>query len=266
MSVLSVTPVVLTYDEAPNIGRTLDRLTWAGRIVVVDRGSTDGTLDILQSYPNVEIVHRPFDTHRDQWNAGLDQVRSEWALTLDADYVLSESLAAEIEALADDEGVSGYRARFVYCIGGRPLRGTLYPARTVLFRTSAGRYFQDGHTQALQLDGTVRDLTGAIFHDDRKPRDRWLKNQTAYARQEADKLLATPADRMGRIDRIRRAGFAPLLTPVYCLVAKRLLLDGKSGLLYTYERTYAEVILALQLLDLRLGTSTDPKPNATPLR
>lgn len=247
-----VTPLVLTYNEAPNVGRTFERLRWARRVVVMDSGSTDGTLRRLAEYPNVEVVHRPFDTHRDQWNAGLDHIDTPFVLALDADYVLSAALIDELAALPDDPAASGYRARFVYCIRGRPLRGALYPPRIVLFRTGAGRYIQDGHTQALEIGGEVRDLGGVIYHDDRKPRARWLSNQTAYAAQEAEKLLATPREALGRIDRLRRAGVAPLLTPLYCLVAKRLLLDGRAGLAYTYERTYAELLLSLQLLDRRL--------------
>ena len=57
-----ITPVILTCNEAANIGRSLERLTWATRIVVVDSGSTDGTLDIVTRFPNVRAVHRPFVT------------------------------------------------------------------------------------------------------------------------------------------------------------------------------------------------------------
>ena len=32
-----ITPLVITYNDASNIARTLDRLTWAKRIVVAER-------------------------------------------------------------------------------------------------------------------------------------------------------------------------------------------------------------------------------------
>src|SRR5271156_456339 len=55
-----VTPLIITHDEAHNIRRTLDKLVWARRIVVIDSGSTDDTLRLAQSYPQVEVVRHPF--------------------------------------------------------------------------------------------------------------------------------------------------------------------------------------------------------------
>ena len=253
MSPDSVTPLVVTFDEAANLGRTLDRLRWAARVVMLDSGSTDGTLGLAARFTNVEVAHRPFDSFAGQCNAGLALAETEWVLSLDADYVLSRDLVEEIAALEPAPDVAGYRARFVYCIDGRPLRATLYPPRTVLYRRDRARYTDDGHGHRVHVDGRIVDLEGVIYHDDRKPRARWLANQASYAALEAEKLLATPPDRLGRIDRIRRAGLAPLLTPAYCLLVKRLVLDGRAGLTYTYERTYAELLLALRLLDRRLA-------------
>ena len=62
----SITPLILTYNEAPNIGRILRRLTWAKRIVVIDSYSTDETLEILRSFPQVEVYQREFDTAANQ--------------------------------------------------------------------------------------------------------------------------------------------------------------------------------------------------------
>ena len=79
-------PPNLTYNESPNIGRILQRLTWAKRIVVIDSYSTDETLEILKSFPQVDVYQRKFDTFANQDNHGLDQITSEWVLSLDADY------------------------------------------------------------------------------------------------------------------------------------------------------------------------------------
>jgi glycosyltransferase involved in cell wall biosynthesis len=43
----AITPLILTFNEAPNIARNLHKLRWAKRIVVIDSFSTDETLAIL---------------------------------------------------------------------------------------------------------------------------------------------------------------------------------------------------------------------------
>ena len=53
-----VTVLILTYNEAPNIGRTLEAVAWAQRILIIDSGSTDETLDIVRQYPQAEVVSR----------------------------------------------------------------------------------------------------------------------------------------------------------------------------------------------------------------
>ena len=84
-----ITPLILTYNEAPNIGRTLENLSWARDVVVVDSFSDDETLEIAASFPNVRVVQRVFDSHRNQWEFGLreTEIQTPWVLALDADYV-----------------------------------------------------------------------------------------------------------------------------------------------------------------------------------
>jgi hypothetical protein len=98
-------------------------------------------------------------------------------LSLDADYELGNDLVSELQPLVPPASIAGYRAGFVYRVFGRPLRGTLYPPRTVLYRREGARYRNEGHGHRVVLDGAVRDLRGAISHDDRKPLARWFASQ-----------------------------------------------------------------------------------------
>src|SRR5436853_6996478 len=87
----SITPLILTYNEAPNIGRTLEQLRWARDIVVVDSFSDDDTLEIISRFPQARVYQRKFDSHDRQWNYGLREtsITTEWVMALDADFVLS---------------------------------------------------------------------------------------------------------------------------------------------------------------------------------
>ena len=256
-----VTPLVITYDEAPNIERTLTKLRWARRIVVVDSGSTDGTLDIVSRFAQAEVLHRPFDGFAAQCNFGLEQIRTDWVLSLDADYELSEALVRELSELRPSADVAGYRARFVYRVRGRPLRGSLYPPRTVLYRARAARYADEGHGHRVSVDGDVRSLKGIIYHDDRKPLARWFSAQQRYAKLEALHLRQSTPGRLSRSDRIRRTAWpAPFLVFAYVLVVKGCLLDGWPGWYYALQRLLAEVLLNLELIDQKLACIAEAKP------
>lgn len=256
MSLLDQTSVlILTYNEAPNLARTLQPLSGFRDVVVLDSGSTDGTLDIVAAAPNARALHRPFDTHAAQWNHGLSGcgITSEWVLALDADYVLGPQVIAEIAALQPAAEVAGYRLSFRYCIHGRPLSGTLYPPVIALYRRARARYVQAGHTQRLDLEGTIGHLVHKADHDDRKPLARWLQSQQAYARLEAAHLLGAEPGDLRVSDRVRRMMVpAPFLVFFYTLIAKRCILDGWRGWFYVLQRVLAEALIALELLDGRL--------------
>lgn len=250
MNLADITPLVLTFNEADNIRRTLDGLMWASRIVVVDSFSNDETLAIVAEYPQAEVFQRAFDHFADQCQFGLSQIKTRWTLSLDADYVCSKEFTAELSALAGE--AAGYQAKFRYCVNGFPLRATLYPPRTVLYRTAVAKYRRDGHAHRVAIDGGVGSLRTPIDHDDRKPNAVWLAAQTRYAMLEADKLMAADG-RHGWKDWLRKRTFlAPSLAMFYCLFWKALILDGRPGILYSLQRAYAELLLLLTLLDREL--------------
>jgi hypothetical protein len=182
-------------------------------------------------------------------------------LSLDADYELSDPLVEELAGLRATDSVAGYRARFVYRIYGRALRGTLYPPRVVLYRKDKARYRNEGHGHRVDIAGEVLPLAGAIYHDDRKPLARWFDSQQRYAQVEARYLIETPTAKLTRSDRIRRLGWlAPIGVLFYTLLIKGCILDGWPGWYYALQRLCAETMIALEILERRLGGSETAAP------
>lgn len=261
MDVGDITPVILTFDEEPNIGRVLDRLSWARTVVVVDSFSTDRTVAIAATYPNVRLLQRVFDDHRRQWTYAVDEtgITTPWVLTLDADYIVSAAFVQELAALAIDDATNGYEARFRFCIHGRPLRRSLYPPRVVLFRRAKAAFYQDGHTQRLKVEGSIGNLSAPLDLDDRKPIGRWIVNQDKYVRLERDKLRTRRRGDLSLPDRLRAGGIlAPILVLFYCLFVKRMILAGLPGWYYTYQRVGFEILLSLYLIEDRFAASGEP--------
>jgi glycosyltransferase involved in cell wall biosynthesis len=259
-----ITPVLLTHNEAPNIGRTLSCLTWAKDVVVVDSGSTDDTIEIIQRFANVHRFVRPFDTHANQWRYAVNDtgITTAWILRLDADYQLSPALLAELEHLDPNAPVDAYRITFDYAIFSRKLHGSLYPSNTLLMRRGRCIVWDNGHTDAWTIDGRVGALREHIIHDDWKKTEAWLGAQGRYMRIEQERLA-------GRSSGLRkwlrlRPPLLPFAVFFYCLFGKGLILNGRAGLFYALQRLIAESTLSLMVLEAKLRPESNSAIDQSP--
>ena len=249
-----ITALILTYNEAPNIGRTLAALSWARDIVVIDSFSDDETLEIASSFPQARVFQRAFDSHRNQWEFGLREtgIKTDWVLALDADYLVADKVVSELRGLQPGDTTAAYRASFVYCINGKKLHSGIYPPVMVLYRREAASYIQDGHTQRVVVAGRIEELRARLLHDDRKPLGHWLHSQMRYAELESKKLLAADRATLKITDRLRLwLALVPAATFFYCLFIRGGIFDGRRGLYYACQRALAELMLSLYLLEAR---------------
>ena len=242
--------VILTKNEEPNIARVLQKLTWLQRVIIVDSYSDDATIDICKRFPNTSVYQRAFDTHATQWNYGLSLADSQWILSLDADYVLPDAFIQEIKEKLPQNGIAAFDAKFHFLVFGKALRGNNTMPRPVLFQKSLCVYFDDGHTQRLQINGATGSFQQKIDHDDRKSLSRWLTNQASYSQKESGMLITAPNSQLSFISKVRKTKLlAPFLIFFYCLFVKGLILDGWRGWYYTLQRTIVEMLFALRLIE-----------------
>jgi glycosyltransferase involved in cell wall biosynthesis len=255
-----ITPVLLTYNEEANIARTLSHLMWAREVIVVDSGSTDRTLADIAKFPNVRVLNRRFDTHANQWRFAVEetQIATDWILRLDADYEVSDALAAELAQLDPNALVGAYRIVFDYAVFSRRLLSSLYPPNTILLRRGCFSVSDKGHTEVWEVNGPVRTLCSRIIHDDWKSTEQWLGGQVRYMQRELDWMRARN-NGLARWLRLRPP-LMPIAVFLYCLFGKGLLLNGRAGIFYSLQRMVAEAVLSLMVLEQgmrnRAGNST----------
>ena len=258
----SITAVILTLNEAPNIERVLAKLCDIPEVYVIDSGSTDDTALICARFSNVRFITNIFVSHEAQWRYAVARVQGdavaakqkpkEWVLTLDADYVLSENLIEEIRALKPPETISGYACKFQFWIDAGPVPASLYPPRVVLFRPTQAHYYMRGHTQLLQLNGTLGTLNGLIYHDDRKSWERFLANQRKYAVLEAEHLRRATWSELRIQDKVRLTGLiAPWLVPAMTYL--RIWPAGRRAIKYCAMRFTSEFGIAKTIWQMRIA-------------
>lgn len=134
--------VVMVKNEEVMLPRMLDSVD--GLVynkIVVDTGSTDGTLDICKKY-DCQVIHNPEDWHigifAKNKNIALEHASSEWVLNLDADEEITEKLFLEIKDFIDkDKDALRIRRRHIHR-NGETCRDRVIR----LFRRSSGYKFQ----------------------------------------------------------------------------------------------------------------------------
>jgi len=162
---------LLTFDSMRTLELCLrPLLALADDLVVVDSGSTDGTLEYLASHA-VSPLQRPYDTHSAQMNYAIEQARHDWVLWMDSDEYLDAETVANIQALLprlEDPRV-GYRITRHWQVLGKEVHA-IYPVSSP---DKPLRLFHRGHARF--NDQPVDDkptgckrtevLAGHVVHD-----------------------------------------------------------------------------------------------------
>jgi len=186
-----LTVIILTCNEARHIARAIASvLDLADRIVVVDSGSTDATVQIATDL-GAEVLHNGWVNHAAQFNWALDQIAAQrgWVLRLDADEVVTSALASEIVAgLPDVDGC--YVGRGIKFMGQMVRHGGVFPVPTLrLFQNGRGRCEGRWMDEHIVVDGPTTYLRGQIIDDNRNPLDRWIAKHNGYASFEVVDVL-----------------------------------------------------------------------------
>src|SRR5882672_8654879 len=137
---MRVSVVAPTFNEAEHIVRTLRRVRESGacELIVVDGGSSDGTLDLVRPY--ADIVLSATRGRARQLNAGAQYASGEILLFLHADTVLPRNFLHVLQQALHDPQVVGGRFDVHLDAPGWPFRmiETLMNYRSRLTRIATG--------------------------------------------------------------------------------------------------------------------------------
>ena len=113
---LAASAAIICLNEAACIGKCLQSLRGFAEIIVVDSGSTDGTLAIVDEFARrgfpVRLVSQPWLGYARQKQFALDEAAQPWIFSVDADEWLDDELRASLPSLmAADDAISGWKVR-----------------------------------------------------------------------------------------------------------------------------------------------------------
>lgn len=259
-----ITVIILTKNEEKNLPDCLESISsFAKRVVVIDSGSDDDTVEIAEN-SNCDVYIHPFENYAKQFNWGLDNtdITTKWTLRLDADERLTPELCAELERLTKkyetDDNINGITMEaWLYFMGKRITYGGPKKRKLMLFKTGVGRIEDrqmDEHT--ILSYGESVAAKEKFLHFDYKDLTFFIDKLNWYASREVldyfDYLEKKDKFELDDevISSIRRKKYGVYyrfpkfirswLLFVYFYVFRLGFLDGKEGFVYhyMYQRWY----------------------------
>ncbi len=226
VSLPSLSVIVITRNEAHNIGGCLESTAFASEWLVVDSGSHDATTQIARNKGAHVVLREDWQGFGIQKNRVLALATSEWVLSMDADERVTPTLQAEIEAMLASPKFDAYSfpRRSSFC--GQVMRHSgWYPDRvTRLFRRGTAQFSDDLVHEKLLTTGPVGQLDSAIEHESYRNLEDVLNKANAYSTAGAEGQHLR-GRRAGLGEAVIHALWAFLRTYVFRLG----FLDGKLG-------------------------------------
>ena len=157
----SLSIVIPAYNEERRLPETLQRiLAWLGEqtpafheVIVVDDGSTDGTVEIVEKYSKVHASVRLLQNPGNRGKGyavrhGMLEARGKWILYTDADLSTPIEEVSKLLAGVREKGAE-------IAIGSRAIDRSLVEVHQPLLREYSGRFF----------NLVMRAVTGLRFRD-----------------------------------------------------------------------------------------------------
>ena len=163
-------------------------------IIVVDSGSTDGTVALAES-AGARVIHQEWLGHSAQKQVALDACTQSWVLILDADEQVSEALAESIRGFfesGDSEWYHGCRFnRRIRFLGRWITHGDWYPdTKLRLVRRDKARMRGNAAHDTVLVEGAVKHLRGDLLHDSYPTIRSYLDKIMPFADEFTDRSLA----------------------------------------------------------------------------
>jgi (heptosyl)LPS beta-1,4-glucosyltransferase len=254
--------VICTKDEERHIGRCLDSVRWADERLVLDTGSRDATREVALRHGAV--------VHEDAWrgfsrtkNRAAAFARNEWILSLDADEVVTQELAASVQAVlaGSPDARDGYavdrRGDFLGRWLPNQARGAKRRGLVRLYHRGASGWDerQEVH-EVVRCPGMLHALRGPLLHWNEFTLDELLTLFNRYATIEARELAGA-----GRRTNALEVVLRPLARFAWLYLGRGELRLGGHGLVHAGLKAVSEYMRYAKLWELQRSAWPPPLPD-----
>jgi glycosyltransferase involved in cell wall biosynthesis len=220
--------VLITRDAAAQLDACLASVAFCAEILVVDSGSTDGTVAIARAR-GAKVVEHAWPGFGKQKQFAVAHAAHDWVLCMDADELVSDELREAVLAeLAAPRGFVYTMARCNRFLGRWLRHGEGYPDWNIrLFHRGHAQWSDDIVHEGVLTTAPVHRLAGDLLHDSADTLERYLEKQNRYTTLQAERLA-----REGRTTNAAQLLLSPVVRFVKFYVFRLGFLDGVAGLVH----------------------------------
>lgn len=226
----------ITLNEASTIRAAIEAVQALDEIIVVDSGSTDGTVEIAREL-GAKVVHQDWLGFAKQKAYALSLCRHQWCFNLDGDEVISQEALTEIRTLIEVRDIDAIRVPFEDVFMGRSMHRKSKKRSIVrVFKKHSVCYPEDRLVhENVMVAGTEVKTKVNIDHYGYASVEQFMAKQNTYSSLGAQQKFM----------RNKKASVAKLLFvfPVMLFKAyflRKLYLSGVRGLIQAHvEAMYA---------------------------
>ncbi len=223
---ISLSVIILTYNEEKNISACLESVKWANELIVVDRYSDDNTVKIAQQYTN-KVFKQEWLGFAKQRNMALSKTNGKWVFFLDADERVTPELKESIlnAIKKQDNHVTAYYVKNKNFFMGRLLK-CYQESHLRLFKNGSVHFVGEVHETPL-FDGSTRTLNGYLKHYSYSNLESYTHKLAKYAALSANARWKK-GKRASALDLI----FHPLFDFTKFFILKGGFRDGIPGFIF----------------------------------
>ncbi|GGB03736.1 glycosyltransferase family 2 protein [Agarivorans gilvus] len=226
----TISAIIITKNEQDSLKDCLESLTWVDQIVVVDSGSTDGTLELAKQYTQDVYVNQDWPGFGKQKQLAQSYATGDWILAIDADERIDEQLKQNIQnMLLNPPSNTVFNLNELTWVFGRFLKHSGWYYRHIrLYPRELTTYNDNLVHESVVIPETcqVAELDGDILHYSYRNIEHYLVKSAGYAKAWADQREAK-----GKRATLGQGVLHALGCFCKMYLLKRGFLDGKQGLL-----------------------------------
>lgn len=233
--------VMITLNDEAMIEAALQSAVWADKIVVVDSGSTDKTVDIAKK-AGAKVFTHTFENYGKQKQFAVSKASNDWVFILDADERISKQLAKSIISTLEKPQKTAYSVQRKNYFLGKEVTAQYWNDDVIIRLFNKKMHSvsdQRIHEAVIAKRSETGSLSGYLHHLSHRSIKELSKKAHEYAQLDAEERLTQNPPTITGWNIISSA--IKYFIEVYLLGGGYK--DGTEGLLNALILTYQQRIL-----------------------